>query len=134
MCGRITFLGSGAFAVAVFALDQAAKAVLFSRGGVCNDMSALGIVPIGTLSVLEFGIVAGLLFVAGWQMFRAANGPEACAWAAIVAGGVSNAADRIIFGCIRDVFPFFGVFLWNIADGAIVIGAAVLLWRICKRD
>jgi len=72
--------------------------------------------------------------------------------ALIVAGGLGNLFDRVVFGCVRDfIHPFpnipipFGLSwpgggneLWpyvsNVADKSLLIGIALVLWRVWRED
>lgn len=51
-----------------------------------------------------------------------------------IAGAIGNLIDRIRFGVVTDFidFGFFPVF--NVADSAIVVGVALLLWGIVRED
>lgn len=43
----------------------------------------------------------------------------------VLAGGLSNFADRLILGCVRDFIDFRFWPSFNLADSAIVVGVAV---------
>jgi signal peptidase II len=63
-----------------------------------------------------------------------------CAGLALIAGGaLGNAVDRVLYGAVLDFAHFYwGNFSWyvfNVADAAIVVGVAVLLYDgVRKRD
>ncbi len=45
----------------------------------------------------------------------------------VVAGGVSNLIDRMLWGSVMDFIPFFGLWTFNIADFSISVGVVLLL-------
>ncbi len=45
----------------------------------------------------------------------------------VVAGGVSNLIDRMLWGSVMDFIPFFGLWTFNIADLSISVGVILLL-------
>lgn len=45
----------------------------------------------------------------------------------VVAGGVSNLIDRMLWGSVMDFIPFFGLWTFNIADFSISVGVVWLL-------
>ena len=50
------------------------------------------------------------------------------AWALVIAGGLSNVGERVITGYVKDyLFIFSGIF--NLADGLILIGLVILLFK-----
>ncbi|MBM3244854.1 MAG: signal peptidase II [Candidatus Omnitrophica bacterium] len=51
----------------------------------------------------------------------------------ILAGGLGNLIDRVIFGHVVDFIDFKIWPVFNIADSAITIGAIILGWSICFR-
>ena len=51
----------------------------------------------------------------------------------ILAGASGNLVDRIRFGCVIDFLDFRIWPVFNIADSAITIGAALLGWKLCIR-
>ena len=51
----------------------------------------------------------------------------------IFAGGVSNLADRLVFGCVRD-FVKIGIFpAFNLADTVITVGVLAIVYRTFKK-
>lgn len=84
---------------------------------------------------IYYAIGFSLIFV-GFKWYKAKTIYEGIAWGLIVGGGASNAIDRLLFGNVLD---FILIKLWdlhspvfNIADLAIVIGAAMLLGAMIK--
>jgi len=51
----------------------------------------------------------------------------------IAVGGIINIAERIITGCIRDYFSFFGLFNFNVADLVMDIGIVLTFYIIWKK-
>ena len=79
-------------------------------------LSALGIVAFGAFVVLQ--ALRG--HVATWVP------------AFLVGGAVSNLADRVIAGAVRDFVATAGI-VWNLADVAVLFGLAGLAWG-CRRQ
>lgn len=52
--------------------------------------------------------------------------------ALIFSGIASNTIDKIRFGFIIDYINFFNVFIFNLADIAILLGAIIFIWQIIK--
>jgi signal peptidase II len=79
------------------------------------------------LSGLALAVVIGLTV---W-LSRTAEKPAAIGLGLVIGGALGNVVDRIRFGAVFDFLDFhaFGVHwpAFNIADAAIVVGAAVLL-------
>ncbi len=73
---------------------------------------------------LIYSLYVLVLGVAGYYLikrFRHAKSTELVGWALLFAGGLSNIAERIILGYVRDYFMVFnGVF--NLADFFIIAG------------
>jgi signal peptidase II len=85
---------------------------------------------VGRWALTAFSIVAAVgLTIWAW---RSAEKLLSAALALIVGGALGNAVDRVLYGAVLDFAHFFwGGFSWyvfNIADAAIVVGVAVLLY------
>ena len=50
--------------------------------------------------------------------------------AIVLAGAVGNLIDRLLFGYVLDFVEFRGLFVFNLADACITIGAAIILIRM----
>ncbi len=91
----------------------------------CNNGISLSIpLPIEvtlSISVLLFAFLAFLLYKAIIQK----SPHEYIGFSCILFGAFSNAADRLLYGCVRDFLPFFELFTFNIADATITAG---VLW------
>lgn len=59
--------------------------------------------------------------------------PSAAAFIFLIAGATSNLYDRLRFGAVIDVIEIVPHSIWNIADGMILIGLALLLLREPKK-
>ena len=78
--------------------------------------------------------VAGLLV---WIVFRVQRPLLGIAFALIAGGAIGNAVDRIRLGSVVDFLDFSGLFfpwVFNVADSAICIGIALLVWHFYKAE
>ena len=51
----------------------------------------------------------------------------------IAGGAVGNMIDRVLYGYVIDMFPFFGWFVFNVADAGVVAGAVLCGWSLLFR-
>jgi signal peptidase II len=139
-----------ALAVAVVALDQASKAwILYGlnlpiEGGVSvmpgvfsltmvqNDGMSFGLLHAAGGLGRWFLTVFALLVAGGLAWWARSNDRPLFAWAAglLIGGSVGNVADRLRFGWVVDFLDFSGLhfpFVFNLADSAVSVGAALLL-------
>jgi signal peptidase II len=92
----------------------------------------------GRWLLIALGVIGALLF--GWWMWQTRRPVGAVALGLIVAGAVSNAIDRLVYGAVADFFLFhIGSFEWyvfNLADVWIVSGVIglMLLWLTERRE
>lgn len=121
----ISCLGKFLFFIFFLSFDYFLTYRFFSLDGVvCNYFCVLGI------KCFLFDMWGVLLFplgVAGFFFLRTRNIQKMFGWGFMFVGGVSNILDRAIFGCVYDIFSFFNLFYWNIADGYIFFGVILLL-------
>lgn len=142
--------GALTLAMLIFGIDQISKTVVlgfydsntwpitvtpfFNLVLVWNEGVSFGLLGGGSelqrwaLTALAFGVAAGLFVWAGYTKESA----QSLAFPLIAAGAVGNGIDRILHGAVVD-FLDFHVAGWhwpafNVADSAIVFGAAVLLF------
>lgn len=111
--------------VLIVTFDQTTKSIfvtLCNRGVAFGFLGSFGFIN----SIVSFIILSVLIYVFVRQkdLFRF------FALCLIIAGGISNLIDRIVFGCIRDfiqiwVFPSF-----NLADSAVTVGVLTLSFVI----
>ncbi|MFO8034302.1 MAG: signal peptidase II [Candidatus Bipolaricaulota bacterium] len=139
---------SVSLALGVLTLDQATKGAagaLLSPGEsvsvlgdilrltmVYNTGGAFGLLPGHTTMLL--GLSATMVLAAGWALFSgkpwwAPRPGVALLWA----GTAGNLIDRIRWGYVLDFVqvPYWPVF--NVADSAILIGAALITWGLLRR-
>ena len=138
------------FLVILVIIDQLLKYIIRLHGGfyICNRGAAFGL-PFLTLLSIILGII--LLFyllnfksifrqrrISPWMTnfkFQISNCSRITIFSIIliVSGGLSNAIDRIIFGCVIDFIDlrFWPVF--NLADTCITIGAIILVIKLWKK-
>ncbi|MFP3944065.1 MAG: signal peptidase II [Alphaproteobacteria bacterium] len=142
-----------ALALAVFAADQATKALLLYGVGlkafapgeaieiapffnlvmVWNEGVSFGLLPAGTLwgkaLLVVFALaVAGVLSV--W-LNGANRGILAAAIGSVIGGALGNVVDRLVYGAVADFFDVhaFGYhwYTFNVADMFIVLGVGLLI-------
>ncbi len=92
----------------------------------CNEGIALGI---GIGSILLPTLVVLLIF---WQLTKEKKAEPNFGLSLIFAGGISNLADRVIFGCVRDFIPFINLSRFNLADLAITFGVLFIVYDTAK--
>jgi len=139
----------GGVALAVFVLDQAAKAAVLSRAGPSLDQ------PIPLLPFLDLALrwnrgisfslfardsplaqsallavtVVAIAFLGLW-LSRTRSTLAAIGLGAIIGGALGNAADRVAHGAVVDFLDLYAFgwhfFVFNLADAAINIGVALL--------
>lgn len=123
---------------AVIVLDQLTKFLAVSfLPTICNSGFAFGLLPgywsgfVASLTVVVVGLVwTRLNLVSGGNT----RGSTSFGLALILGGGISNLIDRLMRGCVVD---FVDLKIWpafNLADAAICIGVAVLIYSLLKGD
>jgi signal peptidase II len=125
------------FGVVLFCIDVASK--YFVRTGdivsfVCNAGIGLGFgMPQILIIVLSIVIFAAIIF---WYRSHCKEDTLWChvAFAALLAGALSNFGERIIFGCVTDFIPFFGLWTMNLADAYISIGLVIFMWHTWQHE
>lgn len=91
--------------------------------------------PAGTalIVVLTMAAVAGL----GWWLWRANRKILAAGLGLVIGGALGNLIDRLIYTRVADFFHFyfrgFDWYVFNIADCAIAVGVAALLYDAMLR-
>ncbi|MCL5666364.1 MAG: signal peptidase II [Patescibacteria group bacterium] len=140
--GRGAFVFYLAFGAALVLIDQLVKHFAFSSGFgnflnvwppairkylFFNSQFAFSLPLPPWLMYLLYAII--LFFMGAYvkKKMDFFSRPEAAAWTLIFAGAVSNIAERILSGHVRDfIYLFSGIF--NLADFYIILGIVVLLW------
>lgn len=117
-CGRIEVSG-------IFDLQM-----LWNRGmsfGLFQSEGVMRWVMVAVTAAIAIGFAI-------WLM-RAERWPTALALATVVGGAIGNVIDRVRFGAVVDFFDFGGIwepyffnYVFNVADAAITVGAALLFF------
>lgn len=135
-------------AAAVFACDWLTKHVVrasmpvgseipvlpfFSLAHVKNTGIAFGLFQQRNYLFLGLGLVVSVALVIFGRRLVAEDRVSGLAMAGVLGGAAGNLLDRFLFGQVTDFFDFYlGSHHWpvfNIADSAICVGAALLLFR-----
>ena len=80
-------------------------------------------------------IVSLLLLAACFFLLRKSrpSGLAPIALSMIAGGALGNMIDRLLHGYVIDMFPFFGWFVFNVADVGVVAGAVLCGWSLLFR-
>ena len=80
-------------------------------------------------------IVSVLLLAACFFLLRKSwpTGLAPIALSMIAGGALGNMIDRLLHGYVIDMFPFFGWFVFNVADVGVVAGAVLCGWCLLFR-
>jgi signal peptidase II len=85
------------------------------------------------LAVFSLAAVIGL----GWWMWNATRPALAIGLGLVIGGALGNLIDRLVYGKVADFFHFYGMgydwYVFNIADCAITVGVAALLYDALLR-
>ncbi len=77
-------------------------------------------------------LALGLTALVGWWLAKTTVWLQAIAYGLIIGGALGNVCDRVIHGAVFDFLQFhLAEYYWpsfNLADSAIFIGVALLLW------
>ena len=125
-------------AAGVVLVDQLTKAGATALGNsavthpVTNAEFSLGLAG-GSLPMMVLVTIAGVIAFGAYVVWQAAHG-RLPAWvpALLLGAAVSNLADRLLFGAVRDFVPTPWV-LWNLADLAVLVGIAGYAWGHLRR-
>jgi len=107
---------------------------LHNRGaafGLFSEMHS----PLGTILLIAFSVaVLTVVFALFWQ--RPSGRATATALAFLLGGALGNLLDRVRTGYVVDFLDFqLAGYHWpafNLADSAIVVGAAVIFWQLLR--
>ncbi|OIO63676.1 hypothetical protein COT48_01375 [Candidatus Woesearchaeota archaeon CG08_land_8_20_14_0_20_47_9] len=134
---RILFIS-----ILVIVIDRLTKAAIMHQGRLlstgllelsysCNSGSAFGLFQ-GHASMLVWVSLIALGFIF-WRIELILKRPALVIPAGLIIGGiVSNAVDRLLFGCVVD---FINLHFWpsfNIADSALCVGAVMASIAVLK--
>ncbi len=136
----------------VFVLDQLSKYIIRTKV-VPQDWDVIYVLPIFNINHawnygVSFSMMAGggdmrrymliamalaLSAVVAWWLRSAANRLEALSYGLILGGAFGNICDRVVHGAVFDFLQFhLDRYYWpsfNLADSAIFVGVALLLWE-----
>ena len=123
---------------AVMVVDQLTKAGATALGTtsvthpVANAEFSLGLAG-GSLPVMVMVTIAGIVAFGAYVVSQAVLG-RLPAWVPglLLGGALSNLADRVLFGAVRDFVPTPWV-LWNLADLAVFVGIGGYAWGHLRR-
>ncbi len=90
-----------------------------------NAGIAFGIAIPDPWETILIGSALLLLALAAWYERRSHF--RACAFGLILGGALGNIVDRILDGRVTDYFQVYSFPIFNVADSAITIGAAILI-------
>jgi magnesium chelatase family protein len=98
--------------------------------GFCNEEGALGL-PFPREALLAgAAIFLGLIFFL-WLKSQALW--EELGLALLFIGGLWNALERLWYHCVSDYLPLFGLSVFNLADGALTLGAVLFCLSVFIR-
>lgn len=85
------------------------------------------------LVTFQLGAVGGLT----WWLWHTERAPLALGLGLVIGGALGNLVDRLVYGKVADFFHFFAAgydwYVFNVADIAITIGVAALLYDALLR-
>ncbi|MBR4539989.1 MAG: signal peptidase II [Clostridia bacterium] len=121
--------------VLVLLVDRLVKWIHLTVAGdqtVRNSGMAFGMLQGNSAVIL---IVSVLLLIACFFLVRKScpSGPALIALSMIAGGALGNMIDRLLHGYVIDMFPFFGWFVFNVADVGVVAGAVLCGWSLLFR-
>ena len=84
------------------------------------------------VAVPLIGIAAALVYL---HRHRGEHWTLYCSWALIIAGGVGNLIDRLLFGRVTDMFDFsFFPPVFNVADIGVTVGCGLFILYVLMGD
>ena len=84
----------------------------------------------GTILIVSIILLIGCFFLLRgmWP-----SGLAPIALSMILGGATGNMIDRLLYGYVLDMFPFFNWFVFNVADVGVVAGAILCGWSLLFR-
>lgn len=106
---------------------------------VWNPGVSYGLLPahgwLGTALLAAFSVAA--VGVLGWWLWRARRQALSIGLGLVIGGAIGNLIDRLIYGKVADFFHFYALgydwYVFNVADCAITVGVAALLYDALLR-
>jgi signal peptidase II len=105
---------------------------------VWNPGISYGLFPAsgGAGTALLLLLTLALVGFLGWWLWDSKSPVVAIGCGLIIGGGLGNAVDRLLYGKVADFLHFYGFgyewYVFNIADAAVTLGAAVFIYDILK--
>lgn len=107
---------------------------------VWNPGVSYGLLPahgwLGTALLAAFSVAA--VGVLGWWLWRARRQALSIGLGLVIGGAIGNLIDRLIYGKVADFFHFYALgydwYVFNVADCAITVGVAALLYDALLRS
>ncbi|WP_461371658.1 signal peptidase II [Candidatus Darwinibacter acetoxidans] len=98
-----------------------------------NRGAAFGLFQGRVVLLSLIALVCLLLVVTQWKKLRAKS--AFVRWGVLISfvGAVGNLIDRLRWGAVID-FLDVRIFVFNVADAAIVVGVALLFWEVLVND
>ena len=91
--------------------------------------------PLGTALLAVFSVVA--VAALGWWLWHSTRRPLAIGLGLVIGGALGNLIDRLVHGKVADFFHFYAHgydwYVFNVADCAITVGVAALLYDALLR-
>lgn len=104
-------------------LDHLTKSLFASS---CNAGIAFGLFQSEKYAGLIASVSVILMF--SFHLLKQTKKIPIISASLIIGGGLSNLADRIVFGCVRDFIDFRIWPSFNIADSAVTVGVTLIIF------
>ena len=132
MGGWLRWIGPGLLVLLVDRLVKWVHLTVSENQTVRNSGMAFGMFQGNSAVIL---IVSMLLLAACFFLLRKTrpSGLAPIALSMIAGGALGNMIDRMLYGYVIDMFPFFGWFVFNVADVGVVAGAVLCGWSLLFR-
>lgn len=113
--------------ISILLLDLGTKELFFRPGSGRLTNELIGVFEVNSewMSAITASVTGAF---AWWAYHVLKSGRNALTVVLVLSGALGNLFDRILFGGVRDWIPLFSFSIINIADIAIGIGIAGLMW------